>query len=111
MRTSLFVPARKLPSIESMELDRPTLQLIYNIVMITGVTSLALICQLLKRDKHKLNIERNLRSEKDRPPSASRCCESQRVEALNALPMMHPDIREYVTRRAQDWRARSQAAR
>jgi hypothetical protein len=107
-----------------MGLDGPALQLIFNVVMITGVTSLALICHLLKRDNQKLTVELDLRQDQGRihseimraqaVPSASMPeqsantleepgCEPESTAAMNALPMMHQDIRQYVARRAQHW--------
>jgi hypothetical protein len=38
-----------------MELDQPHLQLIFNVIAITAVTSLAAICYLLKRDNQELS--------------------------------------------------------
>jgi hypothetical protein len=79
------------------ELDQPALQLILNVVMITGVTSLALICHLLKRDNQKLALELTLRREEDR--------RNPKILTAQAAFVCseHEDIRQYVAVRKHDW--------
>lgn len=81
-----------------MELTPATLQLILNVVIITGVTSLAVFCYQVKRETQQLisEVKQQLAALPD-PQGA------QSVAALHALPATHPDIRKYVARRAADW--------
>jgi len=51
---------------ERMELNQPELQFMFNVIAITAIASLALICILLKRDKNKLTSELNSRRIQDR---------------------------------------------
>jgi hypothetical protein len=103
-----------------MELDPTKLQLIFNVGMITGVTSLALINRLLKRDNHRLAVELNLRPERPlivseiatrnsvrsstppqrsaNTPEAPACATAPSVQ-----PMVRQDIRQYVSQRLQGW--------
>jgi hypothetical protein len=97
-----------------MQLDLATLQLVVNVVMITGVTSLAVICHLLKRDNQKLTNELNVRCQqvpritfqaapKAFMPEQDSQPEQECVAALHSLPIKHPDIRRYVAQRAHGW--------
>jgi hypothetical protein len=55
-----------LSNMERMELNQPELQFMFNVIAITAIASLALICILLKRDKNKLTSELNSRRIQDR---------------------------------------------
>lgn len=115
MRTSLFVNAAALPNIEGMELDPTKLQLIFNVTMITGVTTLALVCRLLKRDNQKLAVEllsrqtpalRGVSSASVPDPSApkQKALERKAVRiAPRAVPVAQQDIREFVAQRVHGW--------
>jgi hypothetical protein len=98
----------------SMGLDQPFLQLILNVVMTTGATSLALFCHLLKRENQRLTAELHLQNEQG--PSLSIPKTQQKIGSeagsapvLNAgspVPEDAPtDIREFVKRRSQGWMA------
>ena len=86
-----------------MELDQPTLQLIFNVVTITGVTSVALICYLRKRDNQKLAAELNLRKTRDRLDSDIVTVQTAPAASIPAQSAVHQDIRDFVARRAQNW--------
>ena len=86
-----------------MELDQPTLQLIFNVVTITGVTSVALICHLRRRDKQKLAAELNLRQTRDRLHSEIVTVQTAPAASIPEQSATHQDIREFVARRAQNW--------
>ncbi len=93
-----------------MELDQSKLLLIFNVIATTAVTSVTLIHYLRKKDRQKLAGKLNSRLE--RAPHHIRAA-AQPVHSVNsgenaapaALPAMDWDIRHYVTRRAQGWRA------
>ncbi len=61
-----------------MAIDLPHLQLIFNVIAITGLTSLATICTMLKRDNQKLAME--LRSQGAHVPQPASAPEQ------NAIP-------------------------
>src|SRR2546426_1182442 len=99
-----------------MQFDLASLQLVVNIVMITAVASLAVICDLLRRDNQKLTLELSLQLEQAAATTreiphaqwtpdlvGNLLPESESVAVLHALPVIHPDIRQFVSRRAQDW--------
>jgi hypothetical protein len=108
-----------------MEFDPSRLQLWFNLIAITAITSLALFCFLLKRDKDRLTTElHQLRSQGRKPPSVSTLREKQspklestpkpqpaagrvRPPGPDASPTSHQDIREFVARRVDGWIARS----
>jgi hypothetical protein len=103
-----------------MELDPTKLQLIFNVGMITGVTSLAVICRLLKRDNQKLSVELKQRNERrvvhteimrrkavpspwEPEHSANLLGAPDRAAVRKAPPEVRQDIRQYVAQRAQSW--------
>ena len=69
-------------------------QLVGNIITITALTSLALICGILKRDNDRLNAQmQHSRREK-----------AQRAEGTSPVTTPKPvDIREFVAQRSQTW--------
>ena len=101
------------------------LQLILNVVIITGVTTLALTWYLQKRDDRKLTVGLNLRREPDQhdqktpvtqTPSMMDHSEDSLEEPVSAHgarlvppPVVDQDIRQYVAHRAQGWAALSVA--
>ncbi len=82
--------------------DQSTLQLLFNVVMITGVTSLAIICHLLRQDNKKLTLKARFREQQERYVSTRLGRETECVPAL-AEPIAHQDIRQFVARRSQEW--------
>jgi hypothetical protein len=89
-----------------MEFDPSHLQLVFNVIAITGLTSLALICSILKRDNEKLRGELGRRAPDTRgsqpvpPASATSVCTITR----KGVPAnSDQDIRRYVSRRMHDW--------
>jgi hypothetical protein len=103
-----------------MELDRLTLQLIFNVVTVTVATSLALVCYLLNADNQRLAAELKRRNAQDRTgaesvtPAAASVPEPSSIvpepvhvpelpAAVAAPPTAQQDIRQFVARRAQDW--------
>jgi hypothetical protein len=85
-----------------MGLDQSTLQLVFNFVMITGVTSLAIICHLLRQDNKKLALKARFREQQERYVSTRRGHESECPPALRE-PAEHQDIRQFVARRSPEW--------
>jgi hypothetical protein len=77
--------------------------LIFNVVTITGVASVALICYLRKRDNQKLAAELNLRQTRDRLHSDIVTVRTAPSASMPEQSAMHQDIRAYVARRVQDW--------
>ena len=99
-----------------MGLDQSALQLVCNVVVITGVTSLAVICYLLRQDNKKLTLKLRIR-ERQRYISTPRTNgvapevlghESECTPALK-VPVGHQDIRQFVARRSQEWNDRTAA--
>jgi hypothetical protein len=110
-----------------MVLDQPKLQLIFNVITITGVSAFGTISYLLKRDYEKLLAKIDPSPEQDQhhsqdpaspPPAVSKLQqpataqheivpkESAALPAPEARPT-HGDIRQFVTQRAQGWTAPS----
>ena len=100
------------------------LQLILNVIVITGVTTLALTWYLQKRDDRKLTVELNLRRESDQHDQKAPLTETPATmdhsgdilkESLGAagrarlVPplVIDRDIRQYVAHRAREWAALS----
>jgi hypothetical protein len=79
-------------------------QLIFNVVALTGLTSLAVICGILKHDNDKLIVElrkrhwHGLKIRAGRPPSQASANRGTIAPAED-----REDIRHYVSRRLQDW--------
>jgi hypothetical protein len=100
-----------LVNIEGMESRQ--IELVFNLIAITAITSLALFCVLLKRDKDKLTAELILWRNELRTRSSLQSLqdESQRDDSPAAAPDTHPaahqDIRQFVARRVQGWITRS----
>jgi len=90
-----------------MELDQ--LQLLFNVATITGVTSLATFCYLLRRANKELTSELNHQRMFGRtfPDHAGGALGSRldttKEQNPNAPPTVHRDIREFVAARSQDW--------
>jgi len=95
-----------------MELDGPTLQLIFNVVMITAVTSLATFCCLLRRANKQLTSELNQPRVFKSTFAEYGVDPGPRVDTAKEpspnvpLPVAQ-DIREFVTHRSQAWRVAS----
>ena len=85
-----------------MGFDQRTLQLMFNVVMITGVTSLAIICHLLREDNKKLALKARFREQQERYTSTRLDLES---EYLPAAPQSFAkqDIHQFVADRSQEW--------
>ena len=77
-----------------MELDQSHLQFVFNVIAITGLTSLALIWSILKRDKERLS------SSQPAPPAAP---EQPAIRPNEVAVIANQDIRLYVSGRMQDW--------
>jgi hypothetical protein len=114
-----------------MQLDQQHFQLIFNVIALTAITSLASICYLLKRDKDellasKLDPPREPTPHRGRdlvapaPPAVPRqqAAPEQRATVRKeplaspapvAAPAKDPDIRRFVTQRAQGWVAPSES--
>jgi hypothetical protein len=92
-----------LPNMEGMDLQHPQLQLIFNVIAITAVTSLALICSLLKRDKDHLATELNRRRIQRATAPAMQPARAPSASAAPVAAAMDQDIRQFVARRAQSW--------
>ena len=116
---SLLVDASVLPSIGSM-----VLQLILNVIIISGVTSLALMWFLQKRAhlKSELNVRREPDQHDEKTPltqTASTLDHSEEVlkeplcepggARLVPPPLINGDIRQYVAHRVRSWAALSVA--
>jgi hypothetical protein len=92
-----------------MELNQ--LQLIFNVVAITAITSLAVMCALLKRDKDKLVAKINLHSNRSLNQSKAPAMPSQPTPRVPAPSSTQQDIRQFVAHRAQGWMAPSISSR
>jgi hypothetical protein len=107
--TSLLVDPVTLPKIAPMNV----LQLILNVIGITGVTSLSLICCLVKRDNRALATEVRLLREQQRQdsPMVADPRSAMIAEAGSAGSVRPPanddDISQYVAQRARRWAALS----
>jgi hypothetical protein len=96
-----------------MEFDDPA-QLMFNLLAIVAITSLALFCILLNRDKNKLitGLKQRL-SQKGKQPKRPVILEAKPVPEPSptatpeAPPATEQDIRQFVARRIDDWTARS----
>jgi hypothetical protein len=86
-----------------MQLDQPQLQLIANVVGITAVTSLVLICAILKRDKDKLAAEMKLRAQETALPSAAPASPPEPAPRPSVTANTRQDIRQFVAERARVW--------
>lgn len=89
-----------------MAIDLSHLQLIFNVIAITGLTSLAAICTMLKRDNQKLAIE--LRNQDGHDPYPAPEPEKDAVAPHKASG--DENIRQYVSRRIPDWIETQKAA-
>lgn len=85
-----------------MQPDQPTLTLIVNVILVTGITSLALICHFLKRDKENLTAELTQQREEHKR-SASRSVTEPSTAPEAPVRGEQQDIRGYVAKRKQDW--------
>ena len=82
-----------------MGFDRSALQLFLNVTVITGVTSLALMWYLRRRDAKKAPVEFSFREEQPPLPAVS----AQTPEPFECAPSADQDIRQYVARRSREW--------
>jgi hypothetical protein len=94
-----------------MELNQPQVQLIFNVIAITAITSLAVMCALLKRDKDNLAAEINRRSHGSLNQSEAPAALPQPTPRVSVPPSTQQDIRQFVAHRAQVWMAPSMASR
>ncbi len=98
-----------------MEIDHPTLQLLFNVVMITGVTSLAAFCYLLRRANKQLTAELNQRQGSERKFVDYGVTVGSALDTVsqrpNAPPPVRQDIREFVANRSRKWKAPSTGAK
>jgi len=83
-----------------MELDQPALQWLLNVVMITGFTSLVVLCYVLKKENQKITLELARRQLRDDAPAVS--ISEQKTDRTKS-PVQHQDIRDFVARRSRDW--------
>lgn len=92
-----------------MVLDQPQLQLVFNVIALTGVSAFGTISYLLKRDYEQLLAKINTSREQDqhhpKEPAALPAPEAR--PARDVPPARDTDIRRYVTQRAQTWTAPS----
>jgi hypothetical protein len=96
-----------------MGFDQPALQWLFDVVMITGFTSLAVLCYALKQDNKKLALElaegqqlRDEHSEITTTQSAAPGSASEQKTDSKASPLEHQDIRHFVARRSHHWSLR-----
>ncbi len=92
-----------------MELNQ--LQLIFNVVAITAITSLAVMCALLKRDKDKLAAEISVRTNRSLNQSQAPAATPQPAPRVPVPSSTQQDIRQFVAHRAQGWMAPSMSSR
>ena len=95
-----------------MVLDQSTLQLLFNVVMITAVTSLATFCYLLRRANKQLTSELNqprvFKPTFTEYGGDSKSRVDTAIEPGPTLPSQaDQDIREFVAHRSQSWRVAS----
>lgn len=100
-----------------MGFDERALQLLLNVVVITGITSLTLIWYLRKRDHQRVSAELKLRLEQpplpplaaqtERPPEGRG--EAEYAPVPDTLQSADQDIRRYVARRSREWSPRPTA--
>jgi len=83
-------------------METAQLQLIFNVVAITGVSSLASFCYLLRKDNRKLAAERQAGSK-----------EVARLVAVERPTVIHadPDIRNFAAHRRTQWVSEMASAR
>jgi hypothetical protein len=100
-----------------MGFDQRALQLLLNVVVVTGITSLTLLWYLRRRDHQKVSAELKLRLEQPPLPTLAARTErapEERGEAefapvLDTLPSGDQDIRRYVARRSREWSPKATA--
>ena len=91
-----------------MELNQQALQWLLNVVIITGFTSLGVLCYVLKQDNEKLTLElAESQGRDDRPQitmARSTLPESSEEDTdPKASSAAQQDIRHFVARRSRDW--------
>jgi len=102
-----------------MALDLPLLQLIFNVIALTGLASLALICTILKHDNRKLTGELTGYRAQGGPDNAIRATQpdplpstAESEMAQYSAPLAADlEIRQYVSHRMQDWIGIQEAAK
>jgi hypothetical protein len=85
-----------------MEIDQPTLQLFFNVVMIASVASLAALCYLLRRANQQLTSELEQLQGFEHITEPSLNAQPPAHSQVNQPPV-HRDIREFVAHRSQKW--------
>ena len=94
-----------------MRIDLRALALFLNVVVITSLTSWALMLYFGRRDNKSLRVRLILRprrpfvpvsAQTDEGPKESRG-KSERAPILNTLPSGEEDIRQYIARRSREW--------
>jgi len=106
---SLFIDAMACVRIKGMELDQPALQWLLNVVVITGFTSLVVLCYVLKKENQRLTLKlahRQLRDEQSAITTRASGPEgllSRQITHPTELPLERQDIRDFVAQRSRDW--------
>ena len=94
-----------------MRIDLRALALFLNVVMITSLTSWALMLHLGRRDNKSLRVRLILRPGRSFVPVSAQTGEgpkessgkSECASILNTLPSGEEDIRQYIARRSREW--------
>ncbi len=107
-RAGLFLEWQVRVRIEGMELNQQALQWLLNVVIITGFTSLGVLCYVLKQDNKKLTLELAEGQVRDERPqitmARSTLPESSEQDTdPKASSAAHQDIRQFVAQRSHDW--------
>jgi len=106
----LFLDCQVRVRIEGMQLKQQALQWLLNVVIITGFTSLVVLCYVLKQDNKKLTLELaegQVRDERTKITMArSTLPESAEQDTdPKASSAAHQDIRHFVAQRSRHWSA------
>lgn len=98
-----------------MQLDQPKLQWAFNLVMITGTTSLAAFCYMLRRANKQLTSELDHQRGLGRSPAnhdggtlGSRL-DTPKEPSPNERLTGQQDIREFIAHRSREWGVASTA--
>ena len=85
------------------------LQLVLNVVTITGVTSLGGYCYLLKKENRRLAAQRKAESAANKPATGGLTTASVQTALPSAKPTtvpiqgMGPDVRNFAAGRRSEW--------
>lgn len=85
-----------------MGFDQRALQMLFNVMVITGITSSALMCYLRRRDDKKLPAFVPVPARVDEG-AKELGGEAEGPAILNTTPRGDQDIRQYVARRSREW--------